>query len=210
MPTRAADDQFTLSVDTTPDAQALATQIQKGGQWLDVVPGIDSVVVRFDAARISPDEAENCLRKIIECGIETLSSKEQTIEIPVAYGGINGPDLKPLCENLGISESEFVRLHTTKAYPVELVGFTPGFTFIGDLQPQLRVPRRSQPRQFVPAGSVAIADSRTGLYAMSSPGGWNIVGKTPIRLFDPAAVDPFLLSPGMHVRFKPIFDGDEP
>ena len=201
MLTRTADDQYCLSVDTTSDAQALAVQIQKSGQWLDVVPGIDSVVVRFDAAQVSPDDVEDCLRSIIECGIETLTSPEQTIEIPVAYGGSNGPDLKPLCETLGISESDFVALHTSTVYPVELVGFTPGFAFIGELQPQLRVPRRKEPRQSVPAGSVAIADSRSGLYALSSPGGWNIVGKTSLRLFDPFAVEPFLLSPGMNVRF---------
>ena len=209
--TRSADDQFFLSVNTTSDAQALAVQIQKSGQWLDVVPGIDSVTVRFDAAHVSPDDVEDCLRGIIACGIEALSSADtgQTIVVPVAYGGSNGPDLKLLCETLGISESDFVALHTAKDYPVELVGFMPGFAFIGELQPQLRVPRRSEPRQSVPAGSVAIADSRTGLYALSSPGGWNIVGKTPLRLFDPLAVEPFLLSPGMRVRFVPTQNGGQ-
>ena len=207
MLTRSAADQFCLSVDTTSDAQALAVQIQNSGQWLEVVPGIDSVVVRFDAATASPEHAEDCLQRIIERGIESLPLEEQTITVPVAYGGSNGPDLKPICETLGVSEAEFVALHTAKDYPVELVGFTPGFTFIGELQTQLRVPRRSEPRQSVPAGSVAIADSRTGLYALSSPGGWNIIGKTLLRLFDPLAVEPFLLSPGMRVRFVPTQNG---
>lgn len=204
---RSADDQFCLFVDATSDAQALAVQIQNSGQWLEVVPGIDSVVVRFDAATVSPEQAEDCLHRIIECGIESLPSEEQTITVPVAYGGSNGPDLKPICKALGVSEAEFVALHTAKDYPVELVGFTPGFTFIGELQPQLRVPRRSEPRQSVPAGSVAIADSRTGLYALSSPGGWNIIGKTTLRLFDPLADEVFLISPGMRVRFVPLESG---
>jgi len=186
------------------DAQALAVQIQQSDQWLDVVPGIDSVVVRFDAARIDPDVAEHRLRKIIDRRIEIIASPEQAIEIPVAYGGSNGPDLEPLCSSLGITQSEFVSLHTAKEYPVELVGFTPGFAFIGELQAQLSVPRRKEPRQTVPAGSVAIAGSRTGLYALSSPGGWNVVGRTSLRLFDPAVANPFVLSPGMRVRFRAV------
>ena len=191
------------------DGQALAVQIQQSGQWLDVVPGIDSVVVRFDVARIDPDDAERRLRKIVDRGIEPLTIPEQLVEIPVAYGGSDGPDLESLCKSLGITQPEFVALHTAKEFPVELVGFTPGFAFIGELQSQLRVPRRKEPRQSVPAGSVAIADSRTVLYALSSPGGWNIVGRTSVKLFDPSAENPFLLSPGMRVRFVPVTDGEQ-
>jgi len=198
-----------LSVKSTADAQALAVQIQESNQWLDVVPGINSVVVRFDAARMEPDDAEYRLRKIVDHGIEPLAIPEQIVEIPVAYGGNNGPDLERVCKSLEITQPEFIALHTAKVFPVELVGFTPGFAFIGELQSQLHFPRRKEPRQSVPGGSVAVADSRTGLYALSSPGGWNIVGRTSLRLFDSAAEDPFLLSPGMRVRFVPLQNGDQ-
>ena len=146
-------------------------------------------------------QIEERLRGICDQFEFVSSTAGPTVEIPVYYGGADGPDLSELCAGLGITEVEFIELHTAQPYPVEMVGFTPGFAFIGGLQEQLRVPRRTEPRQSVPAGSVAVADSRTGLYAMSSPGGWNIVGRTDLQLFDPAAKQPFLLSPGMRVRF---------
>lgn len=201
MPDRLADDQFSIKVASAAYAQALADHIRQAASWLDVVPGVDSVVVRFDASR---DDASVARQHIVAASqrfsfdaIDTGTS----ITIPVQYGGDSGPDLAGICSQIGISESEFIELHTAMAYPVEMLGFTPGFAFIGGLQEKLRVPRRREPRQRVPAGSVAIADSRTGLYALASPGGWNIVGHTDAALFDPDRDDPFLVAPGMRVRF---------
>lgn len=201
---RSGDDLFSIPTKTPQDAQALAAQLRGQGGWLDIVPGIDSVLVRFDAATIEADTARNRLRATIDAGIPPLPTGDTLVEIPVAYGGEFGPDLGALSEATGLSRDEIVALHTGAEYRVEMVGFTPGFAFIGGLDERLRVPRRTEPRQRVAAGSVGVADGRTGLYAMASPGGWTLIGRTPYRLFDAAGDEPFALQPGMRVRFRSI------
>ncbi len=206
MLTRCGDDLFAISVTAAADAQALAAQLREAGGWLEVVPGIDSVVVRFDAAAIDAEAAEAAIRAVLDEGIRPLRPNDALVEIPVVYGGDCGPDLEELSVATGLSAEEIVRRHTDREYVVEMVGFTPGFAFIGGLDERLRVPRREQPRQRVPAGSVGIADGRTGLYAMASPGGWTLIGRTPFPLFDVDADQPFALQPGMRVRFRAIPD----
>lgn len=201
---RCADDLVSIAVDRPRDAQALAAHLRDGGDWLEVVPGIDSVVVRFDATRCSGAEAEAAIGDIIAGGITPLPVAGTLVEIPVVYGGEFGPDLDELCAGLGMTQEAFIELHTGAEYPVDMIGFTPGFAFIGDLDERLRIPRRPEPRQRVAAGSVGIADGRTGLYAMASPGGWTLVGRTPSRLFDAEADEPFLLRAGMRVRFRAV------
>lgn len=202
--TRCADDQFSIATASPRDAQALAAQIRASGHWLEVVPGIDSVVVRFDAATLSPSAASAALQAALDSGVRPLVASDTLVEIPVVYGGEYGPDLDELSQLTGLSVDEIVGLHTAREYEVDMVGFTPGFAFIGGLDEKLRVPRRKEPRQRVPAGSVGIADGRTGLYALASPGGWTLIGRTPFKLFDPAADEPFPIQPGMRVRFRAI------
>ncbi|MBT8107655.1 MAG: 5-oxoprolinase subunit PxpB [Gammaproteobacteria bacterium] len=202
--TRLADDLFAIPAASPRDAQALAAQIRRSGTWLEVVPGIDSVVVRFDAVAVPASDAETLLEITLSDGVELLSASDTLVEIPVVYGGDYGPDLGELSRKTGFSIDQVIALHTGQEYEVDMVGFTPGFAFIGGLDDRLRVPRRSEPRQRVPAGSVGVADGRTGLYAMASPGGWTLIGRTPLRLFDPDARRPFALEPGMRVRFRAI------
>jgi KipI family sensor histidine kinase inhibitor len=202
--TRLADDLFAIPAASPRDAQALAAQIRRSGTWLEVVPGIDSVVVRFDAVAVPASAAEALLEITIRDGVEPLAVGDTLVEIPVVYGGDYGPDLEELSRKTGLSTDQVIALHTGQEYEVDMVGFTPGFAFIGGLDDRLRVPRRSEPRQRVPAGSVGVADGRTGLYAMASPGGWTLIGRTPLRLFDPGARRPFALQPGMRVRFRAI------
>lgn len=209
MLTRCGDDLFSISVERPDEAQALALQLREAGGWLDVVPGIDSVVVRFDAARLSATEAQRAIDSVLAAGVQPLDVSDELVEIPVIYGGEAGPDLDELSEATGLSPDEIVRLHTSCEYRVDMVGFTPGFAFIGGLDERLRVPRRKEPRQRVPAGSVGIADERTGLYAMASPGGWTLIGRTSYPLFDATAEQPFALAPGMRVRFRAITGDDE-
>lgn len=204
MLSRGGDDLFSVSLGSTSDAQALAERLRSDDQWTEVVAGIDSVVVRFDPLALDADTArqsiEDCMGEIGE----PLAVATDVLEIPVVYGDEFGPDLDELCQQTGMSKDEFVDLHTGRDYPVDMIGFTPGFAFVGGLDDRLRVPRREEPRQRVAAGSVGIADGRTGLYGIASPGGWTLVGRTPLRLFDPDAADPFVIRAGMHVRFKAV------
>lgn len=208
MLTRCGDDLFSIAVRRPDEAQALAMQLREQGGWLDVVPGIDSVVVRFDPLARPAAEARKAIDAILEKGVEPIKREGELVEIPVIYGGDAGPDLDELSERTGLSANEIVQLHTGREYRVEMVGFTPGFAFVGGLDERLRVPRRKEPRQQVPAGSVGIADERTGLYAMASPGGWTLIGRTSYPLFDATSEQPFALAPGMRVRFRAVTGED--
>ena len=202
--TRCGDDLLSLSVVSPSDAQALAAHLRENGAWIDVVAGIDSVVVHFDAARHDAASVQQQIEKIVGSGIPPLQEFDDLLEIPVVYGGEFGPDLDDLCGELGLSREEFINLHTGTEYRVDMVGFTPGFAFVGGLDERLHTPRRSEPRQRVEAGSIGIADGRTGLYALASPGGWSLVGRTPVKLFDAEAAQPFTIRAGMRVRFHAI------
>ena len=204
MLTRCGDDLFSIAVDTPADAQAFAQHLRRQGSWLEVTPGIDSVVVRFDIVALDGAAARTAIENTLGAGAEPLQAVGTVVEIPVVYGGECGPDLGGLSDQTGLSVDQIIALHTSREYPVEMVGFTPGFAFIGGLDERLRVPRRQQPRQHVPAGSIGIADGRTGIYAMASPGGWTLIGRTSHTLFDLNAEDPFVLEPGMRVRFRAV------
>ena len=201
---RCGDDLFSVATESPQEAQALAAQLRKSGDWLEVIPGIDSVVVRFDAASRDAGEVRREIESSVSGGVEPLQPSDELLEIPVVYGGEYGPDLDELSEKTGLSIDEIITLHTGTEFCVDMIGFTPGFAFVGGLDERLRVPRRGEPRQRVETGSIGIADGRTGIYAMASPGGWNLIGRTPLKLFDPDASKPFVLSAGMRVRFKAI------
>ena len=202
--TRCGDDLFSIAVASPREAQALALQLRAAGGWLEVIPGIDTVVARFDAADQDGNDARDAIEMVIAGGVEALQESAELLEIPVRYGGEHGPDLEGLSTTTGLAADELIALHTGREYVVDMIGFTPGFAFVGGLDECFHIPRREEPRQRVAAGSVGVADGRTGLYAMASPGGWNIIGRTPSELFDAGAEDPFVLRAGMRIRFKAI------
>lgn len=199
-----ADDMIAIGVAGVQASQHLARVLRKSGSWREVVGGIDSVVVQFDAARIDADAAMAALDKQLARVPEMTSVDAPVMEIPVIYGGEDGPDLDGICELLEMTRDDFVALHCRDDYPVEMLGFTPGFAYIGGLDDRLDVPRRPHPRQHVPAGSLGIAGGRTGIYALPGPGGWPLIGRTPEPLFDAEADNPFRLQPGVRVRFRPL------
>ena len=201
---RCVDDLLSVVADGPADAQAIAAQLLDTGEWLEVVPGIDSVVVLYDAALLDAGVAQETLRAQLENGIVPLPESGDIVRIPVVYGGEFGPDLDELCRKLNLSQDDFVAMHTGRDYVVDMVGFTPGFAFVGGLDERLRVPRRKDPRQHVAAGSIAIADGRTGMYAVASPGGWNLVGRTPSAMFDAEAEEPFPIRAGTRIRYYAI------
>jgi len=128
----------------------------------------------------------------------------RTVEIPVCYGGGYGPDLELVANRAGLPAEEVCRLHASAGYLVHLIGFSPGFPYLGGLPVPLHTPRQAQPRIRVPAGSVAIAGAQAGIYPIETPGGWNLIGRTPLKLFRPTEDPPSLLAPGDRVRFHPI------
>ena len=198
------DDLLSVAAKSPADAQAVAAHLLGTGEWLEVVPGIDSVVVRYDATLLDSEAAHNVLKAQLAGRIDAVSESSEVVRIPVVYGGEFGPDLDELCRELGISQDVFIEKHAGREYVVDMVGFTPGFAFVGGLDAALEVPRRKDPRERVPAGSIAIAGKRTGMYAVASPGGWNLIGRTPFPLFDVHADDPFPIRAGTRIRYFPI------
>ena len=199
----AGDDLISLSVEGPASARHLAAALRNTGDWLEVVAGIDTVVVRFDNAKLSYAAAETQLEATLASVPDQAPVSEVRVEIPILYGGDFGPDFEFVCEKLGLTREQFIRLHSGE-YQVDMLGFIPGFAYIGGLDARLNIDRLPEPRQFIPAGSVGIAGGRTGLYALPGPGGWPIIGRTAIQLFDPAADDPFTLTAGATVIFQPV------
>jgi len=169
----------------------------------EAVPGSTSVLVCFrPEAGFDPERVGQALaQRARRLAGQTVAARGRTQTIPVVYGGPFGPDLPELAERLGLSPQELVRLHSRPVYRVWMVGFLPGFAYMGPLDRRLWVPRRSTPRTRVPAGSVAIAGDQTGIYPVESPGGWHVIGRTWISLWDAGRARPALLRPGDRVRF---------
>lgn len=171
---------------------------------LNLHPAFASVLIDFDPRRWSHAALEDVVRKRLSESEGVRAAETRTIEIPVRYGGEFGPDLEDVARHTGLAPDEVVQLHSAGCYHVYFLGFSPGFPYLGGMPPELATPRLPSPRKRVPAGSVAIGGSQTGVYPMESPGGWRIIGRTPLRLFDPQAVPPALLRAGDSVRFVPL------
>lgn len=200
------DDLLCVAAGNVRDAQRLARALRRDSFWLEVVPGQDSVVVQFDAAQSGPEDARARLERLPQSAVdEGAGTNDTVLEIAVHYGGDDGPDLERVCGELGMSPASLVAMHTGTDHCVELLGFTPGFAYVSGLDPRLHVGRLAAPRQRLPAGAVGIAGAYTGLYALPGPGGWPVIGRTAMRLFDGAKDDPFRLRPGQSVRF--VVDG---
>jgi KipI family sensor histidine kinase inhibitor len=198
------DDLVAIECADTRSAQALADHLRASGYWLECVAGIASCVARFDIAAISPEEAEQRMASALRSVPAPRDAGAELIEMPICYGGDHGPDLDDVCELLGMDRNTFIERHTGEVYTVDMLGFTPGFAFIGGFDVAGEVPRRPEPRVRLDPGSIGIAGGRTGVYTLPGPGGWQIVGRTPMRLFDAAAEQPFRLHAGMRVRFVAI------
>jgi len=161
---------------------------------------MNNLTVELDQA--APD-LENLLEALgaAWCKSNAVSVSSRRIEIPVHYGGPAGPDLDEVARHTGLSREEVVRLHNAGEYTVYFLGFLPGFAYLGGMDGRLATPRRKEPRLAVPAGSVGIGGEQTGIYPSVSPGGWQLIGRTSLQLFDPARDPPSLLLPGDTVRF---------
>ncbi len=186
-------------------ARAVAGRLR--GEVLEVVPSYASLLVIFDPLAVTRARLVRRLAAIArEVAGAAAEPPRRVVRVPVLYGGAWGPDLGEVARLTGLSPEEVVARHAAPVYRVYLLGFTPGFPYLGGLDPRLACPRMDSPRQRIPAGSVAVAALQAGIYPVESPGGWRILGRTPLRLFDPAPDTrrPFLLSAGDGLRFVPV------
>ena len=175
----------------------------------DLVPTYRSLLVHYDPVRTSADDLEDTLARIESKVDEGSLEKPRVVHIPTIYGGEYGPDLEFVAEHASLPADEVVEAHSGTDYLIYMMGFSPGFPYLGGLDERLHTPRLETPRTEIPAGSVGIADSQTGVYPVASPGGWSLIGRTPLKLFDPGAEPPSLLAAGDYVRFAPMESEEE-
>ena len=171
---------------------------------LEFLPTYRSLLIHYDPLKLSYDELLKELQNLVSLVDKEDRKEFRILEIPVLYGGANGPDIDFVASHNGISQKGVIQIHCSRDYLVYMLGFTPGFAYLGGMNEKIATPRLELPRINIPAGSVGIAGSQTGIYPMASPGGWQIIGRTPIKLYDPLATPPVLLRAGDYVRFIPI------
>ncbi|MFA5911468.1 MAG: 5-oxoprolinase subunit PxpB [Vicinamibacterales bacterium] len=187
-------------------AIALASRLrQRGGRGIrDVVPGYCTVAVHFDPLQTDLGALERAIADDAS-GLDATEgvTPRAPIEIPVAYGGEYGPDLEAVAAFAGCSTADVIAWHAARTYRVYMLGFVPGFAYMGRVDSRIAAPRHRVPRERVPAGSVGIAGEQTGVYPVASPGGWQVIGRTPAAMFDANRPQPSLLAAGDLVRFVP-------
>jgi inhibitor of KinA len=196
----------TISPDVNRRVQQLMLQLRQAPLpgVREIAPGYRSLLVVYDPLTTAPAELkERIAEAAARPGIAGLPQAKR-LTVPVFYGGNYGPDLEAVAGHLSISTDEVIRLHTETIYRVYMIGFTPGYPYMGELPAALTVHRRSTPRTRVPKGSVGIAQRQTGIYPVESPGGWQIIGWTPLELFDPSRQLPSLLEMGDRVKFEAV------
>jgi|CXWL01.1.fsa_nt_gi KipI family sensor histidine kinase inhibitor len=171
---------------------------------LETVPAYSTLLIHYDPLTLTFDQAAHWVRDKMTQLDDSFHRTPRRLEVPVRYGGASGPDLEAVAVSKNISPADMIRIHSEREYTVYMIGFTPGFPYMGTLDERLIMPRMETPRALVKAGTVAIAASQTGIYPLDSPGGWHLIGWTPLKLFDPASETPFLFSPGDVVTFLPL------
>jgi inhibitor of KinA len=170
----------------------------------ELVPSYRSLLVVYDPLNISLADLKRTIRDTYQNLDQTELPEPRTIDIPIVYGGELGPDLDSVAQYHHITPQAVIDYHTRPTYRVYMIGFTPGYPYLGEVPDAITTPRRKTPRILVPKGSVGIAKQQTGIYSVDSPGGWQIIGWTPVNLFDPQARPPSVLMMGDRVRFQAI------
>jgi inhibitor of KinA len=195
-----------INEETHRRVMALANAIEEQPHpcMIEAVPAFTTLALFYDPSLCHFDEARDYLLERIERIPLQSPSPSRRVEIPVVYGGEFGPDLQAVAEYAGLSPEEVVRIHSEGDYLVYMIGFSPGFPYLGGLSERIAAPRHAVPRLSVPAGSVGIAGNQTGIYPSETPGGWQIIGRTPLPLFLPNETPPSLLRAGDRVRFTPF------
>ncbi|ACN17710.1 putative allophanate hydrolase subunit 1 [Desulforapulum autotrophicum HRM2] len=189
-------------------AMAMAIDGKPPRGIVEVIPTYCAIIVVYDPCHTDPATLTPIL-SAMDKALETMEIPEpETTVLPVCYHPALGPDLEDLAKRHNLTVDEVIRIHTEPLYPIYMIGFTPGFPYLGGLSEKLYTPRLDSPRKKVPAGSVGIANNQTGIYPIESPGGWQLIGRCPIKLFNPQKKNPILLKAGNLLKFKAI-DLDE-
>jgi KipI family sensor histidine kinase inhibitor len=190
-------------------AELISADRKEGTAWRTPVPAYASLLAAYDPLGLEPNAAERQLAELLarlhELWQDAPAEEElPLLEIPVRYGGDEGPDLDEVARRTGLGPAGVIELHSSQPYRTYLLGFAPGFAYLGSLPRELQLPRRDTPRRRVPAGSVAIAGAQTAVYPLSTPGGWHLIGRTDLRPWDIEREPPALIRPGQSVRFVPL------
>lgn len=200
--------EFEARIDPAINARAIALAAALTTARLpgvrDVLPTYASVAIHFDPLRADLAAILAAIERHADAAAADEVAERALIEVPVCYGGAFGPDLDEVAEFGGCTAEDVIERHSSRTYQVYMLGFVPGFAYLGTVDDRIAMPRRAAPRQAVEPGSVGIAGQQTGVYPIRTPGGWRIVGRTPLRFFDPNRDSPSLLGPGDRVRFCPI------
>lgn len=185
-------------------AAVVAIESALGDDLVDLVPSYTSLLVIYDPLRTDHLSAARRVREAVLTLQATTTATGRTVVLPVYYAPESGEDLEAIAQRAELSIDEVISLHAATQYRVYAIGFAPGFAYLGQVDPRIAAPRLATPRQKVPRGAVAIADRQTAVYPAASPGGWNLIGRCPVRMFDQAATPSMPVSVGDRVSFEPI------
>lgn len=181
---------------------------QKVEGVIDTIPAFCSLLINYDPRVVSYEEITRRIKGMLKVDVDLGEGSRKVFEIPVCYGGDYGPDLEAIAEHAGLTKEEVIRIHSSTDYLIYMLGFLPGFTYLGGLDERIHTPRLANPRICIPAGSVGIGGSQTGIYPMDSPGGWQLMGMTPVKTYDPEREQPILVEAGDYIRFVPVDESE--
>ncbi len=197
-----------IDPDISKKVRAMARSVGKNKPKgvLEIIPTYRSLLLIYDPCLTNPYIIEHFMEKLEKRISNEDAPSSNIVEIPVCYGGDYGPDIDTVASTNNINVDEVIKIHSQSNYLIYMVGFTPGFPYLGGLSEKLFTPRLETPRLKVPKGSVGIANNQTGVYPIESPGGWQLIGQTPLNLFDPDRLNPILYQAGDKIKFTPITD----
>lgn len=175
---------------------------------VDMIPAFCSLLINYDPRVISFDELKKRLEHLVKLDAKAGKNRKKIYEIPVCYGGEYGPDMENIAKNAGLTEEEVIKIHSSRDYLIYMLGFLPGFCYLGGLDERIHTPRLANPRIKINAGSVGIGGSQTGIYPLDSPGGWQLMGMTPVKTYDPDREIPILVEAGDYIRFVPVDEAE--
>ena len=206
--------QIEFSQEITPEINSRITafveviKMQKIEGIVDMIPAFCTLLVNYDPRIITYQALLNRLEALIDLDVKVQKTTVKVFEIPVLYGGENGPDLVHIASSAGLSIDEVIAIHSGNDYLIYMLGFMPGFPYLGGLDTRIHTPRLDNPRLEIPSGSVGIGGEQTGIYPLDSPGGWQLLGRTPIKTYDPDRETPILFDVGDYIRFVQITEAE--